>query len=280
MFIENITGESEPMKSLSFPFLFRQRRMVMSMMWGVVLLLAGCGAARKMTPVPPFLTNLAAWPEMYHQNFQQLNTFVGKARLTVESSEYSGNVDVETYWVRPDKFYMQAEGFLGLDIGKVFVGSSRFIIYDQYSNHFVSGNVDDPYLNRFLQTDFTLKEVRQAALGQALEAPNVPIQLVDEQHGIFEAETETFLYRYLVNPRTGLLETCEVVREGRVFMRQDFRNYQVLEGVYFPRIVRITLPEQKQRISLFYKSLKINVPIDPQKYTIEVEPKVQQLNLN
>jgi hypothetical protein len=199
--------------------------------------------------------------------------------VTIESPQFSGNVSVETYWTRPDRLYIQAEGPLGIDVGKIYVGSSRFIIYNQHENHFTSGSVDDPYLNRIWLTNFTLKELKFAALGYAVQAEE-PLQLTDEFHGVFLSREGDIQHRFVVNPESGLLERCESIRDTKVFMQQEFKNYKIVNGFYIPQLIQITLLEQKERISVFYNDMEINKPIDPSKLVIQISPKVEQLNLN
>ncbi len=242
-------------------------------------LIAGCGAGYLAMQVKPFTLDLATWPTRYQQNFDKLETFTGEARLTVESVDFSGHVTVKTYWKQPDNLYIQAEGPFGLDIGKVFVGSSRFIVYNQYDNHFLSGSVEDPYLNRFPQTNFTFKQLKNAILGYAFQTDE-PITLSDELHGIFTTQSDGIEYRYIVNPESGLLETCQLSRNDNVFLRQEFKKYRLVDGIYMPGIITLTMPEQKERISVLYKNMQANVTVDFQKYLIEVGTKTRQLNLN
>ncbi|GEM_PF-2250516 len=246
---------------------------------GSIFLLAGCSSGTKIFRVKTFITKLRIWPEVYLQNFQRVETFHGKARLTIESENLSGNVSLETYWVHPDKLYLKAEGPLGLDIGKMFIGEKRFIVYNQYNNFFTSGSVDDPYLNRFWQTNFNLKQLKYAVLGFPLYW-DPALALVDTVNGIFVTRDDEIEYRYVVNPQNGLLESLEASRNNRVFLQQDFKNYRVVGGVFFPSIIRLTLIDQKERISIFYKEMEVNVPIDPEIYTIDISSKVQQLNVN
>ena len=247
-----------------------------------VLLLAVSGCAGSLQTggrLDPFVTVLEAWPDAYRQNFARTGTFSATAKLTIESTQFAGNVDIDIDYTRPDKLAIKGEGPLGIDVARIFIGGDRFIVYDQHNNTFTSGSVADPYLNRFQQTSFSLRDVRLAALGQAMQPVEQP-RLVDRVHGLFEATDEDFRYRYLVNPRSGLLESCEVLRDGRVFMRQEFRNYRRFGEVYVPGIVQVTLLEQKERISLFFKDVRVNQPIDPQRYVIHIPTEVDQINLD
>ena len=251
-------------------------------------MLSGCAGSRQSglgsgsSNLPPFVVSLDDWPERYRQNFENLRTFHGDARLTVESEQFGGNVDLETVWRSPDKLFLKAEGPLGLDIGKIFVGQERFIWYNQYENHYTAGNLSDPYLNRFLQTNITLEDLKYTVLGYTGQiADNV--RLVDSTHGVFESVDrydDEISYRFVVNPKSGLLETVEALRQNRPYMRQDFRNYRIFDGIYMPGIVQVTMLDQRERVSIFYKSIKVNGPVAPHEYTIEISSKVEQLNVN
>jgi hypothetical protein len=225
----------------------------------------------------PFFASLQNWPDAYRQNFARIQSFTGNARLSVESEQMNGNASLDTYWIYPDKLYLLIEGPLGMDVGKIYVGPSRFIWYNQYENHFTSGSVEDPYLNRFMHTNITFQDIKYTSLGYVAMAGE-PLRLVDNVHGIFANRKDDIEYHYLVNPLNGLLESCEARRDGRAFMKQEFKNYRIIDGIYIPMLIQITMIDQKERISIFYKQIQLNQSIDTQKLTIEISPKVEQLN--
>lgn len=237
----------------------------------------GSSSSQSFSTTVPFLSSLSNWPEAYRANFAKIRTFSGDARISVESEQFNGNASLETRWMKPDKLYMLIEGPLGMDVGKIYIGPTRFMWYNQYENHFTSGSVDDPYLNRFMHTNITFNDMKFTALGYVGQV-ETPLRLIDEVHGIFANTIDDIEYHYLVNPATGLLESCQARRDGRAFMKQEFKNYHVIDGVYVPMLIQITMIDQKERISVFYKNIKLNDAIDLQKMAIEISPKVEQLN--
>jgi len=241
--------------------------------------LLSCTGGTKARISQPFVSDIANWPQQFEANFSKISTFEGSARLSIESPEFSGHISVKTYWISPDTFFIQAEGPLGLDIGKMYIGESRFIIYNQFENRFLSGSIDDEFLGKFLQTDIYLKDLREAILGRPLSY-SIPLTLTDRNHGIFRKRIGSMDYRYVVNPATGLLESWEKLQNDRIRILEEFKNYRQIDHVYFPFLIQITLPAEQQRISVFYKEIILNNPIDSKIYTIEIGPKVKQLNLN
>lgn len=244
-----------------------------------VVFLFGCAAGVRTSVTKPFLTNISEWSQQFQKNYDRIQSFQGNARLTVESPQLSGHLSVEIYWIRPDTLYIQAGGPLGMDIGEMFLGRSRFIIHNQYENQFMAGDLDDPYMGKFLQTDIYLKDLKQAVLGRPLHLSS-PLKLTDREGGVFRSQKGGGEYRYVVNPRTGLLESWEKLENGQVQVLQEFKNYHEIDGVYIPYLIQLTLPAEQQRISIFYKDVEINKPIDSGIYTIEIGPKVKQINLN
>lgn len=244
-----------------------------------LLFILSCAGGRKTNITKSVLTDISSWPLQFEKNYDKIYSMEGSARLTIESQEFSGHISLKTYWVKPDTFFIQAEGPLGLDIGKMFIGKSRFIIYNQFENQFITGSINDPYLGKFLQTDIYLRDLKQVFLGRPLSFSNSLI-LTDRYHGIFRNRMGGKDYRYTVNPATGLLEKLEILENNQVQVIEEFKNYRIINDIYIPFLTQITLPTEKQRISVFYKEIIFNKPIDSKIYTIDISPKVRQLNLN
>lgn len=244
-----------------------------------LVLILSCAGGKKTSITKPVLKDINSWPLQFEKNHQKIQSLEGTARLTVESPDFSGHISLKIYWIKPDTFFIQAEGPLGLDIGKMFIGNSRFIIYNQFENQFLSGRVNDPYFGKFLQTDIYLKDLKQAVLGLPLKF-STSLTLIDANHGVFRKRIGDNDYRFVVNPATGLLEKWESLEKNQVQIIEEFKNYKLIDDIYFPFLIQLTLPMEQQRISIFYKEIILNKPIDSKIYTIEISPKVKQLNLN
>ncbi len=245
----------------------------------ILLMLAygwGCAPVLQKPPVPP--STPSQWPAFAAANFSKIESFEGKAKLTVESPQASGTMQIKVVWIRPDTLFLAAEGPLGINLGKVFIGRRRFIIYNEYQNQYISGNLDNPYLTQFLQTSFSLTELKSILLGMPPSGWD-SLQPVAAQPGLFIKFSNGVKYRYHVNLRTGLLEKWEMVTGKGTEMVMTLERYRVIEGVWFPRLIRLTRSGQMELISVFYQSIRINQPIPVSAYRIVIKPGVQQLNV-
>lgn len=239
------------------------------------LLLVGCASTSIRKSPELHLTAITEWPVLYHRNYSALETMRSKARLTVETPSMANHFTVRFIYASPDTLFMEAEGPLGVNIGKIFIGRQRFIVYNQYDNQFFSGGLDEDYYNTFLETDIRFKQIKNAAIGYV----NLPqnLQLVDKKHGIFAARVGGAKWRFEVDVNTGILRSWEISRDGRTEFVQEFKNYRVIDGLLIPGFVRIILPQKKQLMSIFHKDIKLNRPVNPEEYRIEINPKVKQL---
>lgn len=244
----------------------------------LVALLLGCAGTLPTRSARLPVPDLEHWPQVYQANQQQIHTLRAKARITVESMQQSGNLTVTVLWQEPDRAYLEAGGPLGLDLGKVFVGPHRFIVYNQYENHFLSGSLSDRFLSRLFDTDFTFSELKRVVVGLPLMESD-RLLLADAEHGIFLARQGPQKFRYQVNVTTGLLEKWELVGPEGTVVRQEFKRYRTVKGIVFPALIQLTNLKRRERISLFYQKIELNVPIDEQEMRIEVPPTVKQLNL-
>jgi len=238
-------------------------------------ILLSCASTGLRKPVSLEINSLEEWPEAYRHNFGDLHTLQSKARLTIQTPEMSMHMTTQLIYAAPDTLFLQAEGPLGMDVGKIFIGKDRFLIFNQYQNHFFSGSLQDEYYNTFLQTNLTFKQIKYALIGY-VPLPT-GLKLVDRKHGIFSALVNGEKWRLKVDPQRGVLQSSEIFKNGKITLKQEFENYRFVKGILIPGRVRITLPEQKERLSIFHKNIRINEQINPHLYQIEIGPKVKQL---
>lgn len=248
---------------------------IKGVIFSILILYLGCSPV--ITKKSPKLTypSLSDWPEAYKQNSRSIQSLKSKAMITLESPNFANNFTVDVIFTAPDTLFMKAEGPLGIDLGKFFIGNDRFIIYNQFNNQFLAGSLDEEYYNTFLETDLTFRQLKEAFIGKAILPED--IKLVDENHGIFIALVESDKWRYKIDPSNGLLQKWEILQNGQISFKQEFNNYVFIKGVVLPRKIRIILPQKKEVIAIYHKNIEINQKIDKNTYHIEIRPKTKQL---
>lgn len=244
----------------------------------LVVFYLSCTPPTLVKPARLEYTNLSDWPSAYRHNFENLTTLQGQARISVESPDGAMNFDINVIYVAPDTLFMSAEGPFGIDLGKIFMGKNRFIIFNQFNNQFFSGDLDEDYYNTFLQTDLSLRQIKYAFLGYVPLPPN--FQLVDEQHGIFAALVDGKKWRVAVDLPSGALQNLKISENNQIILNEELQDYRTFNGIVFPKIIRLTVPDKKEMVAIFYKNFKINEKVNKDSYHIEIGPKTKQLIIN
>jgi len=242
-----------------------------------LLIFGGCASrAIQRTPEAKF-TTLAQWPLFYQQNHLRLQSLKSEARISLESPSLATTITVALVFAAPDTLFLQAEGFLGMDLGKIFIGKDRFLFYNQFNNQFLAGSLDDPHYSTFLETNLTFRQLKNAFLGFAPLPED--LVLVDAEQGLFSSSRDLQESRYKVNRNDGTLEWMEFYQDGQMVLKQEFKSYASYKGLLFPRITRLILPQRKEMVAILHKNIKINEAIDRNTYFIEIGPKTRQLTI-
>ena len=244
--------------------------------WGL-LILGGCASQSIQRAPEVKFTTLADWPFFYRQNHLRLQSLKSEVRLSLESPSLATNITVALIFAAPDTLYLQAEGFLGMDLGKIFIGKDRFLFYNQFNNQFLAGSLDDPHYSTFLETNLTFRQLKNAFLGFAPLPED--LVLVDAEQGLFSFSRDLQESRYKVNRNDGTLEWMEYYQDGQVILKQEFKSYTSYKGLLFPGITRLILPQRKEMVAILHKNIKINEAIDRNSYFIEIGPKTRQLTI-
>ena len=174
-----------------------------------IAILIGCTTSQFTQKVKLNILSIENWPDIYKKNYSAIKSIQSKARITVESPDYAMSFDAQMIYAAPDTLFIKAEGPFGIDVGKIFIGRRRFILYNQFNNQFFSASLEDEYFNTFLQTNLSFKQIKGAFIGYSLLPEN--IKLVDEKNGVFTALVNSNKWQYIVDIETGLLQKFEII---------------------------------------------------------------------
>ena len=241
----------------------------------ILLILSACTPRAIYKPVQIKFDSITAWPAYYEATHRAMRTIESEARISIESKDLATNITVDLLYAAPDTLFLQAEGPFGLDLGKIFIGKDRFILYNQFNNQFITGSLHDEYYNTFLQTDFSFSELKNAFIGMAPLPGDAT--LLDPEKGVFVTTRENQRSIYTVDRNSGNLTLFEIEEQGQVIFHQEFLNYSNIDGLIFPRFTKVLLPQKKEMVAIYHKNIKINQKVDKARYSIEISPKTKQL---
>ncbi len=244
----------------------------------IVAALTGCKTQqellKKRYPNPTYRQLL----ELHEQWQQSIRFFKGHGRITLDTPQFSGNFEADILARGTDSLLISVSGFLGSQVGKVFVGKKRFIFYNQYQNQFLTGLNEDFETTNFMQFPLSVSELRQVFL--ARDRFNILKKVrFEKQDGVYylEARNGHYDYRIWFDDSTLLIKRIEYWREGEMLFFKQYKNFVVKNGFYFPLVINFVRPQLSEGMSIIFNKVEINQPIPDEAFHIKVSDSARQL---
>ena len=227
-------------------------------------------------------TNKVSFNEVLDQVQRQNNkieTFTGQCRISVDSEEFSGHFFADIYYVKNDSLLLSVTGPFGIKAGTLFLGKERFIFYNQMTNKFYNGTIQDFEDKNFFQFPLQLRDLVNIFLGRD-DLPSMKIKNYTIDDGTFyiQAQNGNDGYQIWVDNNTGHIQKITGTTGERVSFTREYGFFIKSNGLYFPKQIQMIKPEEKQGVSIFYENLSINDEIDRGKFIIQISDRAEQIN--
>jgi len=237
----------------------------------LALSLTGCATATKSRL--PDRTTLTA-KEVHaavSENFQKLRTFEGNARVVIEMPGDGYNGFSKIYLKMPDSIYVKTEAILGIDIGALFLDERFFAAYAPRENTLYYGEAASLDLRDFLQVEVRTDELDELFTGLAqVETNDSSTVSVREDEVVLTTRTAGRRTRFWIDAHKGVVTKSEVsTPAGTVLLRKEFQRIRHKKGIYLPQTIKVTRPQARERITVFYTRQRINKSIKPERFRIK-----------
>jgi hypothetical protein len=212
---------------------------------------------------------------------KKIKTLQGNARITVDSESFSGTFYADIFINQNDSLLINVEALFGLDAGMMFIGNSRFIFHNKIDNQFYSGSISDFRDRNFMQFPIKISEIADIFTARdQLMSMKIEEYTIDNNRFFVEGGNNLYGYRLWIDPHTGHISKIEYLKDTeRVYMK-EYKNFLKIENLYFPKKIILERPLDNQGMSIYYTKLKINDPIEKEKFTIRISDQAQQFNVS
>ena len=205
------------------------------------------------------------------RNLHNLHSFEGKARVIIELPGKSYNGFSNIFMKLPDSVYVKTEAILGIDIGGLFLDQRFFAAYAPRDNILYYGEAESLDLRDFLEIEIDTDELFEVFTGLNQIVVNETSKLsfaggkfvvttqLDQQSLIYEVDPD----KYIVT-KSQLVDA-----EGKTILLKEYRRLRKTKGLVLPQIIKLTRPQARERITVYYTNQKINKKIAAEKFKIK-----------
>jgi len=205
------------------------------------------------------------------RNLQNLQSFEGKARVIIELPGKGYNGFSTIFMNLPDSVYIKTEATLGIDVGDLFLDSRFFAAYAPRENILYYGEAESLDLRDFLEVEIDKEELFEVFTGLNQIVVNETSKLIFAG-GKFvvttQLEQQSLIYE--VDPKKYIVTKSQLVdAEGKTILLKEFRRFRKTQGLVLPQIIKLTRPQARERITVYYTNQKINKKIAVEKFKIK-----------
>ncbi len=223
------------------------------------------------------------------QHGQEIESFEGKAHLTIESpvEGFQGNATI--YYRRPDSLLVKLQAAFGVPVGSLLITGNRVQIYNIREKSLSESEGGNVPLNSLIGIGLRTENLFEAVLG----LPRLPDMLtvsateLDSLHYMAEdgnftyfIQTKTDKRKYIAAPDK------QVFLQYVLFNGSDgdttlctFRQFRRFKNIRMPRHVQISRENPKERLSLFYTRMQVNKKFPNNRFKIKYPKDVKIIHL-
>lgn len=170
---------------------------------------------------------------------------------------------------------------MGIRMGKVFIAQNRFVFYNQVMNQFMTGDRQDFEDTNFLQFPLELTQLRSVFAAQE-RFGILKKNKFEIQDDAFYVETinGTLSYHIWFDRRHLRIKKIEYYDGSQLLFYKEYKRFEEINGVLFPRVINFVRPAEKQGFSIFYTNLEINKSLKKERFAIRISDNAKQIDLS
>jgi len=245
----------------------------------LIILLSGCSSQKfvldtSKTSFVDVLNNIEI-----QQN--ALTSFVASSRISVDTPEFSGNFFADILYLEPDSILISATGPFGVHAGKLFIGKSRFIFFNQIDNRFYNGSVADFKERNFFQFPLKLSEFMYIfAAKEVLSALKIDAYLIKDDSFFISGRRGEIQYDIWIDQYSGRINKVVAKQAEETIIIREYGDFMKIDGLYFPKKITMLRPAENQSVAIYYSRISLNEPLDKSRFNINISDRAEQIDIS
>ena len=247
----------------------------------IILLFSDCANIFQRKPLSLEDVTVQKIRSRVEENYWKLKSIKGRAHLSIESPEMGFTAFSNISLKLPDLLNVEVKAGLGFGVGSILVRDDQFVVYSSMENVVYYGDIQSFNLNKIGLADIQLDELMGLAAGLPLIPASGKSNLtIDDNKYVITLQSENIQKKYWIDPKKFVVTNFNIYKnDNQLFVQQEFSQFKKERGVYLPKVIKITRPEGRQRVTLFYTDRSTNKKINSDEFTIKIPDNAQKIKL-
>jgi hypothetical protein len=212
-------------------------------------------------------------------NYQRLQSFSGKAQVSIELPGTGYNGYSSVYINFPDSIFVKTEAMLGIDIGALFCDYRYFAAYAPRDNILYYGEIELLDLRAFLDIEMDTEELYEAFTGLPQITQNGSSDISrDGGYLLIKTVVDRDTLKQWVDPGKYVVTRSELLNpSGDLIFVKEFRSFKKRKNIYLPQIIKMMRPLARERITVVYTNQSINKNIARKRFKINISDNAKRI---
>jgi hypothetical protein len=231
---------------------------------GCTFLLASCSPRQTDVVRKPELVDPSSLLARVSMQGSRIRSLLGSGSVTFESPEMAGSAFFHISLRKPDSLLLKLEGPFGIDAGFFFLSRANFVMYNRFENTVTSGRPTASSIRRVIPFAMSNVEILDAFTGSFSlpAAGSAPLsQVVEDGQFHLTFPSTGNIAHYWIDPQTDLVTKYAVLdTTGQLIVEATGDRTIETDGLTLPRLITVSFPRDRRRVSIFYSSITLNPP--------------------
>lgn len=177
--------------------------------------------------------------------------------LNLESPKSANQFSAQFAIKFPDSVYIKIEGVLGIDGLKASLNRHTFVVYNIINRYVIQGTTSALAIRKTFDYDISFDEMIELLVGlprlKESELANLIEFSADESYYVMTFRSDGETKKIWIDP----FAQCAISRirhfddNGDLILEKEFSRFELLDGNFIPRYVRMVKPREKDLLSVF-----------------------------
>lgn len=246
-----------------------------------LIFFVGCAGLIQRKPLT--LDNITIEKIRYRvaQNNLKFKSMKANAEISVESPRVNFRANSNLVLKKPDSLFLKIKAPFGLGFGSVFVNKDYFLIYNSFENRAYTGDSQKLGRSNLLPINLELEKIIEAFSGiQLIDSNDNDSLAIDRnKYVIIESENDQ-KKKYWIDPKKFVVTEFQLLNDNHEpIILLEYRQFEKKNKVILPKLIQITQPARKTRLTILYTSRKPNCQLNESDFFIKIPDQAEKIEL-
>lgn len=206
--------------------------------------------------------------------------------LNLESPKSANQFSAQLAIKFPDSVYIKIEGVLGIDGLKASLNRQTFVVYNIINRYVIQGTTSASAIRKTFDYDISFDEMIELLVGlpqlKESELENLIEFTADESYYVMTFRSGSGTKKIWIDPfaQYAISRIRHFDENGGLILEKEFSRFELLDGNFMPRYVRIVKPKEKDLLSIFFNARTLNKSFNSSIFSVKYPDDVKIIEQN